>query len=47
MSVSDVASSLGLQEARVRRMLASGQLAGRKVGKVWVVDRDAVAGGRL
>ncbi len=43
MSVSDVASSLGLQEARVRRMLASGQLAGRKVGKVWVVDRDAVA----
>ncbi|MFT3877097.1 MAG: helix-turn-helix domain-containing protein [Propioniciclava sp.] len=42
MSTSEAASALGVQEVRVRRMLSSGQLAGCKVGKVWIVDRAAV-----
>ena len=42
LSVSEAASALGLREARVRRMLGAGQLAGRKVGKVWVVESAGV-----
>lgn len=42
MSVSEAASALGLREARVRRMLGSEQLAGRKVGGMWIVEAAAV-----
>jgi hypothetical protein len=43
LSVAEAASALGLDESRVRQMLRSGALAGRHVGRAWVVPADAVA----
>lgn len=41
-SVVDVAARLGVHESRVRMMLRSGRLSGRKVGSVWLVDSAEV-----
>lgn len=43
LSVAEAASALGIDESRVRQMLRSGALAGRHVGRAWVVPADAVA----
>lgn len=41
-AVADVAAELGVHESRVRMMLRSGRLSGRKVGPVWLVDSAEV-----
>lgn len=43
MSVSEAAERLDLDPGRVRRLVASGFLAGHKVGGRWLVDEDALA----
>jgi excisionase family DNA binding protein len=43
LSVSAVASELGVHPSRVRALIASGALAAEKVGGVWLVDRASVA----
>ena len=42
--VGDAAARLGLDASRVRQLLRSGILAGRRVGSVWLVDGDSLAG---
>ncbi|WP_370944510.1 helix-turn-helix domain-containing protein [Amycolatopsis sp. cg5] len=53
LSVQEAADSLGVHPSRVRSLLSAGQLAGRRIGSVWVVNtaalerrRAAVAGMR-
>jgi excisionase family DNA binding protein len=41
-SVSDVAKELGLSERRVRALIESGQLPAQRVGRSWLVSREAV-----
>ncbi|WP_299951917.1 helix-turn-helix domain-containing protein [uncultured Modestobacter sp.] len=41
-AVADVAAQLGVHESRIRMMLRSGRLSGRKVGPVWLVDSAEV-----
>lgn len=43
LSVAEAAKVLGVDQSRVRQMLRSGALAGRHVGRAWVVPADAVA----
>lgn len=43
ISVREAADRLGLDESRVRRLLRSGQLAGRAVGGRWLVRDDDVS----
>jgi excisionase family DNA binding protein len=43
LSVSEAADRLGVTQARVRSLLASGRLVGRRAGSLWLVDSDAVA----
>lgn len=38
----DVAEALGVSPQRVRQLLDSGKLPGRKVGRDWLVTREAV-----
>lgn len=42
-SVAQVADAMGLDESRVRAMLRSGRLKGRKLGGVWVIDSAAAS----
>lgn len=42
-TVRETAVLLGLPEARIRRMLHQGLLAGRREGRTWRIDADAVA----
>jgi excisionase family DNA binding protein len=42
MSVAEASAQLGVNESRVRALLASGQLAGDKLGGRWVVSQDGV-----
>lgn len=42
VSVPDAAALLGVSPQRVRQLLAADQLAGRKVGRDWLVSRAAV-----
>jgi len=42
LTVSGVAARLGVNQARVRAMIASGQLEARKVGGRWLLDQAAV-----
>jgi hypothetical protein len=42
VSVPDAAAMLGVSPQRVRQLLAAEQLAGRKVGRDWLVSRVAV-----
>ncbi len=41
-SVADAAADLGVAEVRVRQMLQSGRLAGRKVGRQWLIDSSEI-----
>lgn len=43
ISVAEAAERLQLDPSRVRRLLSSGELAGHRVGRGWVVDGDALA----
>ena len=42
MGVSEIAEALSVSRRRVRQMLAQGALAGQRVGRTWVVHRDAI-----
>jgi excisionase family DNA binding protein len=42
LTVAQVAPLLGLSDSRIQRLLRAGQLAGRKVGRDWIVSREAV-----
>lgn len=42
LSVSEAGAQLGVNDSRVRALLASGQLAGEKLGGRWVVSRESV-----
>jgi excisionase family DNA binding protein len=43
ISVADAAARLGLSEPRVRQLLSSGDLAGRRLGRAWLVSAESVA----
>ena len=43
VSVESAAEQLGLNPARVRALVAGGQLAGHKIGGRWVIDDVAIA----
>ena len=36
-STKEAAERLGLSEAHVRKLLAQGEISGRRIGKIWVV----------
>lgn len=40
--VADAAADLGVAQSRVRQMLQSGRLHGRKVGSIWLIDSAEV-----
>lgn len=42
MSVEEAAGVLGVDERQVRRLLASGDLQGRRVGRAWMVEQSSV-----
>ncbi|MCA1712782.1 MAG: helix-turn-helix domain-containing protein [Actinobacteria bacterium] len=42
MTVTQAAQHLGVNAARVRALVSSGALAGRRIGSQWVVDRGAI-----
>lgn len=42
LSVPEASAQLGVNHSRVRALLASGQLAGEKIGGRWVVSRNGV-----
>ncbi|MFJ5984505.1 helix-turn-helix domain-containing protein [Lentzea sp. NPDC092896] len=42
LSVREAAERLEVNQARIRALLAAGQLAGRRIGSQWVVHDDAV-----
>jgi len=42
ISVQETASVLGVSRRRVRQMLAQGSLDGRRIGRVWAIESDAV-----
>ena len=43
IAVSDAAGRLGVSEPRVRQLLASGDLTGRRLGRSWLVSDESVA----
>ena len=43
VSVHEAAERLKLDPSRVRRLIRSGELAGYRIGRSWVVDADALA----
>jgi excisionase family DNA binding protein len=43
IAVAEAAARLGVSEPRVRQLLASGDLAGRRLGKVWLVSAESVS----
>ena len=43
VSVAEAASALGVDASRIRQLLRSGALAGRHVGRAWVVPVEALA----
>ena len=43
IAVKEAAHRLGVNESRVRQLLVSGDLVGRRVGREWLVDADDVA----
>jgi excisionase family DNA binding protein len=43
IAVSDAAARLGVSEPRVRQLLTSGALAGRRLGRSWLVSDESVA----
>lgn len=47
IDVADAARELSVDARHVRRLAASGELAARRVGGVWLIDRDSVRGRQL
>lgn len=43
IAVKEAAQRLGLSESRIRQLLVAGDLSGRQIGRVWLVDGDDVA----
>ncbi|MGD0701976.1 MAG: helix-turn-helix domain-containing protein [Trebonia sp.] len=43
ISVADAAARLDLSEPRIRQLLSSGDLAGRRLGRSWLVSDESVA----
>ncbi len=43
IAVKEAAQRLGVSESRVRQLLAAGDLGGRLIGRVWLVDGNDVA----
>ena len=43
LSVSEVAQRLGIDDTRVQRMVRDGQLAGRRLGRQWLIEPEDVA----
>jgi excisionase family DNA binding protein len=43
VSVREAATQLGVHQSRVRELLASGRLSGRRVGPIWLVNEESVA----
>ncbi len=43
IAVSEAAQRLGVSESRVRQLLAAGDLAGRRIGRAWLIDSGDVA----
>ena len=43
IAVNDAAERLGVHPTRVRQLVRSGDLAGHRVGRVWLVDPQDVA----
>jgi excisionase family DNA binding protein len=43
IAVREAAERLGVSEPRVRQLLGSGDLAGRRLGRVWLVSAESVA----
>ncbi|MQA34899.1 helix-turn-helix domain-containing protein [Modestobacter roseus] len=41
-SVADAAAALGVAESRVRQLLQSGRLRGRKLGSIWLIDSGEI-----
>lgn len=46
VGVAEAAEVLGVSERRVRQMLADGALDGRRVGRAWVIEADALRSAR-
>src|SRR5688500_11322185 len=42
VSVPEAAATLGVGQQRIRQLLASGKLSGKRVGRDWVVSRESV-----
>lgn len=47
IAVSEAAAQLGISEPRVRQLLVSGDLDGRRLGRMWLVSAESVAQMRL
>ena len=43
LTIAEAAALLGVHRSRVEQLLRSGRLAGRRSGRIWLVDGDAVA----
>jgi excisionase family DNA binding protein len=43
LSVAEAASRLGVDRSRVEQLLRSGRLVGRRSGRLWLIDADALA----
>ncbi|MBQ9042555.1 MAG: helix-turn-helix domain-containing protein [Eggerthellaceae bacterium] len=43
LSVKEAAEKLGVSGARIRALLKSGQLEGRKIGNAWAISEQSVA----
>jgi excisionase family DNA binding protein len=42
VTVREAAARLGLSERRITQLAEKGELAGKKPGKLWLLDRDSV-----
>ena len=42
LDVAEAAAQLDVDARQVRRLLAGGDLAGQRIGRVWIVDADSV-----
>ncbi|MGQ0624902.1 MAG: helix-turn-helix domain-containing protein [Sporichthyaceae bacterium] len=47
LSISEAAELMGVDRSRVEQLLRSGRLAGRRAGRLWLVDERSVAAARV
>jgi excisionase family DNA binding protein len=47
LSVAEAAERLGVDRSRVEQLLRSGRIAGRRAGRIWLVDGQSVANAQL